>query len=183
MKTNVKIYTSKQLLDWVKRLQSFKYIPVGYWSIMVRSTEDSVNEFDDKFYLFKGEEFVSVTSCTTNKGLNGTAVIQSNNWNYDSHRFGLHKGKMEALRQVKGINYYRDTNKDLKTDETGKIFNDIIFVNIHGATYNKGSKQVSTKIGGWSEGCIVLNDNAYYENFISLVKNQSSFSFVIIREF
>ena len=183
MKTNVKNYTSMQLLDWVKYLQSYKYIPTGFWAIMVRSEEDEPNAFDDKFYLFEGEKFVSVTSCTTNKGFGGTAVIKSNEWNYDTHSFGLHRGKMPALRQVKPVKYYRDLNKDGKTDETGKVYNDIIYVNIHGATYNRGSKLVRQKIGGWSHGCPVLNDNAYYENFISLVKNQKFFTFVIIREF
>jgi len=183
MKTNVRSYTDKQLLDHVKYLQSFKYYPTGYWAIMVRSEEDAPNQFDDKFYLFEGTKFVSVTSCTTNKGLNGTAVIRSNVFNYDTHTYGLHRGKMPALRQVKPIEYYRDRNKDGKTDETGQIYRDIIYVNIHGATYRRGSKQIATRIDGWSEGCIVLNDNAYYENFINLVKNQKYFSFVILKEF
>ena len=39
-------------------------------------------------------------------------------WNYESYAYGLHKGKMEALRQVKGIPYRRDYTVDGKTNPT-----------------------------------------------------------------
>lgn len=183
MSTNVKSYTSEQLLTRVKQIEGFKAIPSNKWGIFVRSSEDGTGIFDDKLYLFEGEKHLSVTSCTTNKGLEGTAVMKSDQWCYETHEFGLHKGKMRALRQKKGIWYYRDTNADGKTDETGKLYNDVIYMNIHGATYNKGSKQVTTKIGGWSFGCLVLNDNAYYENFINLIEPQKTFSFCLLKEF
>ena len=64
----VRTYNDKQLLDKVKTLPNFKSIPSEHWILGVRSNEDNPNSFDDKFYLFKGEEFVWMTSGTTNPG-------------------------------------------------------------------------------------------------------------------
>ena len=181
--TNVKNYTDKQLLDKAKSLPTFKFIPAGIWLLFVRSNEDSNNVFDDKVYIFKSEAFQFVTSCTTNKGNKGTAVMEFDRWNYDSHAYGLHRGKMEALRQIKGVPYRRDFTNDLKTNPTTEIKTDNIFMNIHGATYNKGSQQVATQIGGWSEGCLVLNNNTDYERMVKLAKDYPSISTCLINEF
>lgn len=70
--TNVKNYTDQQILDKIKTLPKFKHFPTNYWIVGIRSNEDANDIFDDKFYFFKGEEFISVTSGTTNKGNKGT---------------------------------------------------------------------------------------------------------------
>jgi hypothetical protein len=90
---------------------------------------------------------------------------------------------MEALRQIKGVPYRRDFTNDLKTNPTTEIKTDNIFMNIHGATYNKGSQQVATQIGGWSEGCLVLNNNTDYERMVKLAKDYPSISTCLINEF
>lgn len=181
--TNVKSYTDNQLLSRVAIIPNFKGIPNGYWLIFIRSNEDAFDLFDDKVYLFKGETFIMTTSCTTNKAAKGTAVIKSDQWLNDGFYYGLHKGKMECLRQNTEFEYYRDKNKDKKTDETGAISVGNFQTQFHGSTYLKGSKTVATKIGGWSEGCIVCNVNADYEKIISLVKAQSIVSGCILKEF
>jgi hypothetical protein len=181
--TNVKNYTDKQLLDRVQGLTSYFWTPDDMWLLFVRSNEDANDQFDDKVYIFKGSSFQFVTSCTTNKGNKGTAVMEADQWNYESYAYGLHRGKMEALRQVKGVPYRRDYTVDGKTNPTTEIKTDLIFLNIHGATYNKGSKQVATKIGGWSEGCLVLNNNADYERMVKMAKDQAKVSMVLINEF
>ena len=67
--SNVRFYTDKQILDRVKSLPSFQFIPSDYWLCGIRSTEDKSDNYDDKFYLFKGEKFIMVTSGTTNPGV------------------------------------------------------------------------------------------------------------------
>ena len=64
----VKTYTDKQLLDKVKSLRNFRSIPSDHWILGVRSNEDTANRFDDKFYLFKDEQFIAVASGPTNPG-------------------------------------------------------------------------------------------------------------------
>jgi hypothetical protein len=51
----VRNYTDKQLLDKVKSLSTFTHIPESLWVLGVRSTADMPDEFDDKFYIFRGE--------------------------------------------------------------------------------------------------------------------------------
>lgn len=179
----VKSYTNDQLLARAKAMPNFQYIPHDVWILGVRSKADLTDQFDDKFYIFRGEIFLLVTTGTTNKGLKGSAVMLSDWWHYEVYKYGLHKGKMKALRQVKPIPYYRDYNKDGKTDQSGQVFRDIIGMNFHGSTYIEGSDKVLTKIGDWSEGCQVCNKNGDYEKIIKLVKNQSFVSYCLINEF
>jgi hypothetical protein len=181
--SNVKNYTDQQLLERVMSLDTFKTLPPNLWLLFIRSNEDENNVFDDKAYILKFNQFQFVTSCTTNKGNKGTAVMEAGAWYYDSYAYGLHRGKMPALRQVKGIPYRRDFTNDLKTNATTEIKTDIINMNIHGATYNKGSQQVATQIGGWSEGCLVLNNNPDYERMIKMAKDQAKVSICLINEF
>jgi len=122
---NVRKYTDKQLLDKVKSLDTFESIPSNYWALFVRSNEDAANLFDDKCYIFNGSKFVTVTTCTTNKGHKGTGVVEANVWNYDGYKLGLHRGKTPAGIQVKGFPYRRDFTTDGKTNPTTEIKTDI----------------------------------------------------------
>lgn len=183
LKTNVRGYTGDQLINRVKSLKDFVAIPKGYWLIFIRSNEDAFDSFDDKVYLFKGNQFIMVTSCTTNKGANGTAVIKSDQWLYEGFIYGLHKGRMKCLRQNKPFYFYRDTNEDQKTDESGKVLYANIQTQFHGATYHEGVAVVRDKIGLWSEGCIVANVNLDYEKILDYVKDQKIVSGCLLNEF
>ena len=140
------------------------------------------DRFDDKRYLFKGEEFISVTTCTTNKGGYGTAVVKGDQWMYDGFIFGLHKGRMECLRQNKPFYFYRDYNKDKKTDETGELFFQNIQTQYHTSTYNRGYKVSRNKIGKWSSGCLVDNINEDYEDTMKLVSHTKPVSGCLLKE-
>jgi hypothetical protein len=191
---NVRSYQDKELLDRVKSLSSFNKLPKNYWILGVRSTEDAVNRFDDKFYIFKGDQFIMVTSGTTNTGIKGlkgydtynkygVAIVKADEWYDDVWKFGKHRGKMDALRQVKAMKYFRDGDKDDKSEEIGKEYSGIIGINFHCNTYNKRNKQIKELIGGWSLGCQVVNNIDKYYKIIDLVKNQKSVSFCLLNEF
>jgi hypothetical protein len=189
----VKNYNDKQLLDRVKQLQSFKQIPNNYWILGVQSENDEFNVFDDKFYLFNGEQFVLVTSGTTNAGKNGlmkyktynpdgVAVIKTNEIYYDVWKFGLHRGKMEALRQNKPFLISRDGNRDENIDEN-KSFPVMCGINFHANTYNLETTEIKKIIGGWSLGCQVVNNIPKYNKIIELVKSQKIVTYCLIKEF
>jgi hypothetical protein len=131
MKSNVKNYTSEQLINRMRSLPSFKGVPQGHHVIVVRSDEDAYNTYDDKLYLFKSDKCIAVMSCTSNSGgyglMNfarwnklGTAVIKFDEIYYDAFmksdgvNIKHHNGKMQCLRQVKPLKYYRDNNKNRK---------------------------------------------------------------------
>ena len=183
MPSNVRSYTDQQLLKKVSELPSFKGYPETYWTLCVRSNEDETDKFDDKCYLFRGSKFVLVTSCTTNKGNKGTGVVCANVWNYGAWIIGKHKGKVKAGLQRIGFPYQRDFTKDGKTNPTTEIMKDIRGFNFHPASHDINQKIVKTNIGGWSEGCIVLNDIPTYLKVINLLEPQKIWSMVIVDEF
>lgn len=189
----MKNYTDEQLLNRVKGLKSFIRIPDDYWILGVQSKEDKFNEFDDKFYLFKGEKFIMVTTGTTNAGLtglkhydtynpNGCAVIKTDEWYYTLWRPGLHKGKMRALKQYSAIKYYRDWNKNDKAEEIGNINEGVIGINFHTASYQPYNV-ITRLIGGWSTGCQVANNTADYYKILDYIGNQDVVSYCLIKEF
>lgn len=192
--SNVKNYTDKELLGRAKALPSFGIIPKGYWILGVRSNEDAPDQFDDKFYLFKGEEFISVTTGTTNPGKNGLldyseyskegcAIVKADEWYYDLWSYGLHKGRMPALKQVSSIKFYRDSDKDLVSEEMGKMHEGIIGINFHTNTYEQNPTIVKQFIGAWSVGCQVCNNFIPYRAILALVKSQSRITYCLIKEF
>lgn len=183
MSTNVKNYTDKELLDRMKSLDSFLYVPSGPHVIVVRSNEDESDKYDDKLYLFRGEKFIGVMSCTSNSGIYGlrnyfkwnslgTAVIKFDEIYYnafmksDGINFRHHNGKVQCLRQIAPLKYYRDNNKDNKIDEKGKVFEGIYATNVHPNSYTYKKGILSWFIGKWSTGCTVVNDLTKYWNVL-----------------
>lgn len=190
----VRSFTDKELLSKVKSLKTFSKIPDGYWLLGVQSKGDAYNSFDDKMYLFKGESFIMVTTCTTNAGdegqknfhkynSKGVAVVPTNTWFYDLWANGMHKGKMEALVQVRPIELFRDNVKNNKIDEVQKQAPALVGINFHTCSYEKKSNYIGTKIGGWSVGCQVCNNVDHYYRILDLVKNQKSISYCLLKEF
>lgn len=193
MATNVRRYTDNELLERVKSLPSFTSIPEDYWIIGVQSLEDAYNVYDDKFYLYKGEEFIMTTTGTTNSGEKGiknfddygrigVAVIKTDEWYYNLWSYGLHRGKMRSLKQVNKIKFYRDSDKDEKVEEQGELFEEIIGINFHTMHYYMDYVR-KTVINGWSEGCQVINDTRDYHKIIDLTEKQDFVSYVLLKEF
>ena len=190
----VRTYTDKELLDKVKSLGDFKEIPKGYWLLGVRSKEDTPNKFDDKIYLFKGEEFIIVTSATTNPGTPtlkqfekvnkaGAAVLKSDRWYYNLWKYGKHKGKVEALLQLGNkVQVYRDTDKDNQSEEQGKLQEGYFGINFHPNTYNLNKPSADT-IGWFSAGCQVVNNVEKYKIMIKLLKTEKLVSYCLVNEF
>ncbi len=194
MKTKVKNYTDEQLLNRVSLLPSFIDIPKEYWILGVQSNEDIYNEFDDKFYIYKGEKFIKVTSGTTNTGKSGlknykkynskgVAVIKTDEWYYELWKYGLHRGKMQALVQNKNIEYYRDYNKNNKAEEIGIAYKGKIGINFHTVSYEKDLHYSKNFIDGWSVGCQVINHVGDYYDILDMVKHQDSIDYCLIKEF
>lgn len=180
--TNVRLYTDKELLEAVKKHKDFVSIPQGYWLLCIRSSEDENDAFDDKFYLFKGEEFIMLSSGTTNKGNKGTAVILPA-WHYEKWARGLHRGKVSAYVQIADVDYARDFTNDEKTNPTSGVYQNVIGVNIHPADYDLKKKIVKKNIGGWSEGCLVWNNIPDYVKFLDFTKEQKKMTVCLMNEF
>lgn len=192
---NVRSYTDKELLDRVKSLLSFETIPSGHWILGVRSNEDASDVNDDKFYIFKGEEFVMVMPGSTNPGkyglLNwrkwsskGAAIIKADEWYYSVWKRGLHKGKMEALLQVGEFKVVRDNDMDLKSEDDGNwTWERNKGLNFHTQTYNTVKRVIRKFIGLWNVGCQTPSDSEKYYEFLRKSKPQKKFTYCLINEF
>ena len=190
----VRQYKDTELLARVKELQSFNGIPSGRWILGVRSNEDNPNSFDDKFYLFDAEKFVDVLKGTTNPGTpvlsnfekvnkDGAAILKADEWYYNVWHFGSHHGKVDALLQLGSkMIVYRDTDKDNKSEQIGKMQIGYFGINFHPNTYNKSGKG-GESIGGWSAGCMVVNDLKYNQTIKWFKENQKVVSYCLINEF
>jgi len=176
--TNVRAFTDKELLGKVEEIggtipnEGSKYLIIG-----VSSLKDEYNIFDDKFYVYDGKRFIMSSSGTTNAGstalktfdeykLEGAAVWKTNMWYKDLYIPGKHKGRMKALRQNEPIYYYRDSDRDNKAEEQGKLHYGIIYANMHGVDYNPFSNKIGSNIGGWSFACQVWNRMSDYRLMI-----------------
>ena len=191
----VRAYTDKQLLYRAKSLKNFKSIPKDFWILGVRSAEDQHDLFDDKFYLFRGSKFYMATTGTTNSGAwglqnfseynpDGVAHMKADTWHYNIWANGLHKKRMKALVQVTPCEYYRDGNKNNKSEEVGLVKKGVIGLNFHTVTYLDKLKQlILGRIGKWSVGCQVANNVKEYREIIDHVANQKRISYCLINEF
>lgn len=194
MATNVKSYKDQDLLKRVSELPSFKGFPQNCWILGVQSNEDGYNIFDDKFYLFRGKKFLGVVEGTTNAGTTGlknytkynskgVAVIKTDEWYHGLWKYGLHRRRMPALRQVRPIKYYRDWNKNNRVEEMGRMYEGIIGINFHTVLYQKNLGFWRRLIGGWSVGCQVVNHVGNYYKILNKVKNQKYVTYCLIKEF
>lgn len=201
---NVRAYTDTELLKRVAMIEGFKGYPSDYWVIGIASNENGADMFDDKFYLFKGERFISVTSGTTNSGVYGLKnfrkwnnagafVIKLDQWIYDfwktvdvvkGERIECkHKGRMRAWRQNKPCYHYRDNDGDKIAEQQGQLYFSMCGINFHTVTY-KLVEFVRKWIGGWSVGCQVPNRTKdYYEILDKVNPYQDTVSYCILEEF
>lgn len=97
---------------------------------------------------------------------------------------GKHRGKYEALCQVKPVTVYRDDNKDSVYDCNPRILDNGLFgINIHRSTKDFTSK----KIDRFSAGCQVFADPNDFRAFMSVCKKQkeiygNSFTYTLLKE-
>lgn len=195
---NVRKYTVEELLDKVKKLIDFKYIPKGYWIIGVRNLEDIADAFDDRFFLMKDDTLICTTTGTTNPGLSvikggfkkfnkdGAAIVESNRIYYDVWQYGLHNSVIPALRQTGGkITVYRDGDMDRLSEEIGLKQNGFFGINFHCATKSYLSNIIKTLVGGWSAGCSVCNNTKEYMEIINTIKSskQDKVTYCLLKEF
>ena len=157
--------------------------------IGIRSTADKPNEFDDKFYLYIGNGQMFEYTGTTNPGTSwllkwmnskGTAVLASDKQYTDTWKLGLHKGA-EAMVQAKTVCVYRDTNKNLKSEEIGVPEWGWFAINIHHAN----ATAISTVINLWSAGCQVFNNPVQHADLINKFKlsGKKTLTYSLLREF
>lgn len=163
----------------------------------LRSKNVDSNSFDDEIHVFytkpDGKWNYHIFPATTDPGtfwLNnpaypqGTAILAQGQ-NRNAYSIGLHRGKYEALVQVKPVTVIRDYDRDAILDfkngskETGNFG-----INIHRAESTGSTKLIDQ----YSAGCQVFKDADDFYAFMQLCKlhakhhgNQFSYTLIDFR--
>ncbi len=158
--------TIQQIKDEFKRL-GYKWLP--FQGIAIRSRKNDPNKFDDLIGFIDGDSVVLFDG-TTNAGTkpllnpsraDGVALVCPGQY-IDAWTMGLHKGKYDAWKQVKPVNYWRDNDKDIIHEKGGKVYS-----GVQGFNWHRANELVkSTNVENWSEGCMVVADPKDFFTFL-----------------
>lgn len=149
----------------------------------LRSKNTNANSFDDEIHVFyrteKGDWNYHSYKATTDPGtfwLNnpsytqGTAILAQGQYK-DAYAIGLHRGKYEALRQVKPVTVIRDYNRDSLLDfNNGMQETGVFGINIHRAESDGTTKYIDK----YSAGCQVFQNAGDFNQFMDLCKTHKS---------
>ncbi len=187
----MRAFTDQEVIDRVASLPSFQGWKPGVYDIWIRSKADLFDSFDDKCFTYEVHSegsnpvFRMSRTGTTNAGSYGLkhfaeynhlgcAVLKSDHIEYNSHAYGLHKGK-PGYREVKGFPYFRDNNRNERAEEIGPEYHDLIGANVHRAGAN------STVIKNWSTACLVTANLAKFLAWLDFMKKRP-LSVAILKE-
>lgn len=161
----------------------------------IRSDKLEAGKFKDLICVFwKNEGYWNLfkSQCTTVAGLHylqnpmnpaGCAILKPGQYR-GAYRIGKHRGKYDALIQVKPVEVYRDDNRDVFFDEIDSSVQKGYFgINIHRAHY----KFELDNVGKYSAGCQVIQDPNEFELFMKLAELSAeqwgdSFTYTLINE-
>lgn len=160
----------------------------------IRSSENIPDMFNDVLILFwkyRGVWHERKYVITTDPGLyylknpmnvKGTAILKEQQVR-GSHRLSLHRGRYQALTQVKPLTVIRDYDRDSNLDyNSGREDTGYFGINIH----NSG-RHLSKIVNKWSAGCQVFQSPISYRDFIQVCRNSKqvwgdSFTYTLLHE-
>lgn len=173
--------TAEQVLARVER-EGFAAFRNGNWDLNIvgfRKENGEANKFDDCCYVvyrddrgaWKAHRYTITTDPGTywlqNPGrVAGTAILKEGQYR-GCWQLGLHKGEKPALVQIKAVTVYRDADKDNQHDmDVARTETGLFGINLHRAGTN------STNVDKWSAGCQVWANEAEFEHFLSICRQQ-----------
>ena len=170
-----------KILDYVASLD-YAVFEDGDWNlniIGVRKRHGEPNKYDDtidvcykKNGLWQEERF----PVTTDPGLywlnnpgrvEGTAILCPGQYR-GAWRIGKHRGKYDALVQVKAVRVFRDSNKDnFFNMEPNTVREGLYGINIH-----RSGRGTTQNVNKYSAGCQVFSDFSDFNAFMYLCEKQ-----------
>ena len=188
-------YTDLELLSRAKLLG---FIPNEYPTIIAiqNKIDNFTDDFIDKGFLFsRNSSFISKFTCTTRSGQTalkefmnpkGTFIWKTDMVYTKCFKYGLHNGRMKALRLDRPVYGYRDSDKDNLHEEKGTLVYENPSCNCHGVSYEEleTNEKLVQKIGTWSYCCQVLNNMKEYRQLIKYVYENGGYAnYILLKEF
>ena len=147
----------------------------------IRANSTEANSFDDQiqvlFYDDAGEPYHFIFNATTDPGTywlknpavkQGTAILAQGQYR-NAYQIGLHRGKYEALVQIKPVTVIRDYDRNAKLDFlNGRTETGMLGINLHHASSNGVTKTIDE----YSAGCQVFADINDFNLFMRLCSKQ-----------
>lgn len=149
----------------------------------IRNKSRQSNEFDDLMGCAYKEEdggpwLVHFWKATTDPGtywlanpmrVEGTAILVANRQYRGCWQIRKHRGKYDALCQVRPVQVYRDSNKDSILDLVPDSTMEGLFgINLHASS----QKHDSPEVNKWSAGCQVHGTAAGFSDMMRLARLQ-----------
>lgn len=148
--------------------------------IGVRSPEVRSDAFDDGLYVLyktdQGKWQFHLYRITTDPGtywlnhplqVEGTAILKEGQY-LNAYQIGLHRGQYMALVQRKPVTIFRDYDRNAVLDfYNGRESTGLFGINIHRSSIYG----TSLKVGKWSAGCQVFQNNADFIAFMGLCEH------------
>jgi len=179
---------------------NYSFFDTGSYNLNIfgiRKNLGLVDEFNDVIGLAFKDDFenaiVIAFKSSTDPGLfwlknqlgniNGTAILCPGQYKacWD---LGFHKG-YQALQQseVAAFCVWRDKNYNGELDENGPVYKDVTGLNCHTTSF----KNDIIKVGKYSAGCQVIQDDLDFAIFLSIIKKSASkygntFSYTLFNE-
>ena len=191
----MRVYNDKEILN---RITQLGYKPNKYPTIVsIQNKEPNLDDgFNDKAFLYdKNGLFVLSGTVTTRSGQTGLKKFLNPKglfvWKTDMYypecfKFGLHQGRMKALRLDIPIYGYRDSDKDNLHEEKGELICENPSCNCHGVSYEtlETNEKIVKKISTWGYCCLVWNQMLQYRKLIKYVyENGGKCNYAILKEF
>jgi len=146
--------------------------------VNIRSSNKKAGKFDDTqilFWFYKHQLNRMIFDVTVDPGIpyllkplnpKGAAIVKPGQYR-NIWSLGKHKGKYDALIQVRNITVMRDSNKDSMINDHLDFWELGIFgINCHRAS----AYTIRERVGYYSAGCVVHKDPKQYDKFIKVCK-------------
>ena len=179
--------------------KGYAYFTKGYYNLNIIGIRagglNVTNKFDDYIvviYDTKNGTHRRIYNVATDPGKhyikqpinpNGAALLVPNQYR-GTWKIGKHKGKYDALVQVKPVKVYRDRNRnDVYDLDPNTIEEGNFGLNIH----RSNPYTESTYVDKWSAGCQVFANASQFKSFIELCRKQkdnfgNSFTYTLLNE-
>ncbi len=189
-----------QKLKLIYEAKGYAFFDNGSYNLNlfgIRSSSPLVDEFNDVMGIAYRDEFnneqLLIFKATTKPGLyflkkklgnaRGTAILIPGQYR-SCWRLGTHKG-YAALQQSKAgvFKVWRDNDSDGDLDMHGPVYNDVTGLNGHTTSF----KNDIEKVGAYSAGCQVIQDDLDFKLFLSIIRKSTSiysdiFSYTLFEE-